>query len=146
MDKIISLIVCKWVWMSLKFLISVWWTWDVLCWGDRLTSGFADVLRQEHWKLIQSSWKLAEFFDPLSVSIDFSMRTERTSSVKYKLAIFWSKFRDSYYEQSAKASFNYGNWIKAQKKHLHIWHSNWLLASSSQNRLYTSSLPWIKRT
>ena len=27
-------------------LIPVWWTWDVLCWGDRLTAGFADVLRQ----------------------------------------------------------------------------------------------------
>ena len=22
------------------------WTWDVLCWGDRLSAGFADVLRQ----------------------------------------------------------------------------------------------------
>ena len=26
-------------------LIPVWWTWGVLCWGDRLTAGFADVLR-----------------------------------------------------------------------------------------------------
>ena len=52
MDKIISLKVCKWVCMSLKFLIPVWWTWDVLCWGDRLTAGFADMLRHSpsFWK------------------------------------------------------------------------------------------------
>ena len=36
-------------WVSLNVftvLISVRWTWGVLCWGDRLTAGFADVLRQ----------------------------------------------------------------------------------------------------
>ena len=33
-------------------LIFVWWTWDVLFWGDRLTAGFADVLRRSpfFWK------------------------------------------------------------------------------------------------
>ena len=31
-------------------LILVWWAWGVLYWGDRLTAGFADVLRQ---KLLQ---------------------------------------------------------------------------------------------
>ena len=31
--------------MSSQSLIPVRWTWDVLCWGDRLTAGFADVLR-----------------------------------------------------------------------------------------------------
>ena len=38
--------------MSLQFLTSVWWTWGVLCWGDRLTPGFADVLRHSplFWK------------------------------------------------------------------------------------------------
>ena len=29
-----------------KVLILAWWTWDVLCWGDFLSTGFADVLRQ----------------------------------------------------------------------------------------------------
>ena len=32
--------------MSLMSLTSARWTWGVLCWGDRLTAGFADVLRQ----------------------------------------------------------------------------------------------------
>ena len=27
-------------------LIPAWWTWGFLCWGNRLTAGFADVLRQ----------------------------------------------------------------------------------------------------
>ena len=31
--------------MSLLSLTSARWTWGVLCWGDRLTAGFADVLR-----------------------------------------------------------------------------------------------------
>ena len=42
-------------WVSLNVftgLISVRWTWGVLCWGDRLTAGFADVLRHSplFWK------------------------------------------------------------------------------------------------
>ena len=38
--------------MSLMFLIPVRLTWDVLCWGDRLTAGIADVLRHStvFWK------------------------------------------------------------------------------------------------
>ena len=32
--------------MLLLSLTSARWTWGVLCWGDRLTAGFADVLRQ----------------------------------------------------------------------------------------------------
>ena len=36
----------SWVNLSVStVLIPVWWTWDVLCWGDRLTTGFADVLQ-----------------------------------------------------------------------------------------------------
>ena len=31
--------------MSLLSLTSARWTWGVLCWGYRLTAGFADVLR-----------------------------------------------------------------------------------------------------
>ena len=31
--------------MSLLSLTSARWTWGVLCWGDRLTAGFADVLQ-----------------------------------------------------------------------------------------------------
>ena len=38
--------------MSFKVLVVVWWTWNVLCWGDRLSAGFADVLRHSpsFWK------------------------------------------------------------------------------------------------
>ena len=43
------------LWVSLivsTALMPVWWTWGVLCWGDRLTASFADVLRHSplFWK------------------------------------------------------------------------------------------------
>ena len=42
-------------WVSLgvsTVLIPVWWSWGILCWGDRLTAGFADMLRHSpvFWK------------------------------------------------------------------------------------------------
>ena len=37
-------------------LIPVWWTCGVLCWGDRLTTGFADVLRQSGSALTLSNY------------------------------------------------------------------------------------------
>ena len=40
-------------------LIPVWWIWDVLCWGDRLTAGFADVLR--HSPLFGKGHSQAQF-------------------------------------------------------------------------------------
>ena len=39
------------------------WTWDVLCWGDRLSAGFADMLRQVEWmwvKLLRLKWTWGE--------------------------------------------------------------------------------------
>ena len=39
--------------MSLLSLTSARWTWGVLCWGDRLSAGFADVLRQTHFVVFQ---------------------------------------------------------------------------------------------
>ena len=35
-----------------KVLVLGWWTWDVLCWGDRLSAGIADVLQHSpfFWK------------------------------------------------------------------------------------------------
>ena len=39
--------------MSLLSLTSARWTWGVLCWGDRLTASFADVLRQHAWSFCQ---------------------------------------------------------------------------------------------
>ena len=45
MDKIIVLSSCVRLDVS-KILILVRGTWDVLCWGDCLTAGLADMLRQ----------------------------------------------------------------------------------------------------
>ena len=42
--------------MSLLSLTSARWTWGVLCWGDRLSAGFADVLRQ--WWLRRKNSKI----------------------------------------------------------------------------------------
>ena len=52
--------------MSLLSLTSARWTWGVLCWGDRLTAGFADVLRQlfSHWNnvtLLQELYLVTTF-------------------------------------------------------------------------------------
>ena len=44
-----------------KVLVFYWWTWNVLCWGDRLSAGFADVLRQTESLILGAVSKLDEF-------------------------------------------------------------------------------------
>ena len=70
--------------MSWQFLSLVWWTWDVLCWGDRLTAGFADVLRQLSYGVL-----LLAFLKKLLHLESFSRNLMSQQSSRSEFWAFW---------------------------------------------------------
>ena len=83
--------------MSLPFVIPARWIWDVLYWGDRLTAGFADVLRQ----LLFNQWsnQVINFrflWNHASINIKFSKNYANC-------ALLGAVFCDMWYEYNFKS-------------------------------------------